>query len=170
MSTIGTQLPDQRHADIHRPWGGDAFGRAAERFARFFGTPRFIIAQTIIVVLWIAFNAIAAASRWDPYPFILLNLVFSTQAAYAAPLILLAATRQADRDKHSEDLREAEEAVATKHREVVARQGERLLEQNTEMPRQLVTLINENTVLTRSIADLTRQVHARLVGGSAPAT
>jgi uncharacterized membrane protein len=168
MSTAGTQAPDHEHADIHSPWGGDAFGRAAERFARFFGTPRFIAAQTGVVVLWIAFNVVAAASRWDPYPFILLNLVFSTQAAYAAPLILLAATRQADRDKHTEDLHQAAEKIAEKHREVLARQGERLLEQNTEMTRELVTLINENTELTRSIAELTRRVHAQMVGGSTP--
>jgi len=99
------------------------------------------------------------------YPVILLNLVFSTQAAYAAPLILLAATRQADRDKHSEDMRQAQDAVATRHREELARQGERLLEQNTEMTRQ----IGENTDLTRKVADLTQEVHMRVVGGSAPA-
>jgi uncharacterized membrane protein len=93
-----------------------------------------------------------------------------SRTLYAAPLILLAATRQADRDKHSEDLRQAADTIAEKHREVLARQGERLLEQNTEMTSELVTLINENTELTRSIAELTRQVHAKLEGGSAPAT
>lgn len=169
MSTAGAQERDYEHADMHRPWGGDAFGRAAERFARFFGTPKFLIGQTLVVVAWIAVNVIAVSSRWDVYPFILLNLVFSTQAAYAAPLILLAATRQADRDKHSEDMRQAQDAVATRHREELARQGERLLEQNTEMTRQMVTLIGENTDLTRKVADLTQEVHARLVGGSAPA-
>src|SRR2546427_8498002 len=81
-------------------FGQDRFGKAAERFARFFGTPRFIIGQTILVVLWIVVNGLVVALRWDPYPFILLNLAFSTQAAYAAPLILLAQTRQADRDAH----------------------------------------------------------------------
>ena len=77
----------------------DAFGPAAERFARFFGTPTYLIWQTVIVVVWIILNAFAFSFKWDPYPFILLNLVFSTQAAYAAPLILLAQNRQADRDK-----------------------------------------------------------------------
>ncbi len=82
----------------------DQFGALAERLARFFGTPRYLIMQTAIVVVWIAFNAIEAVSygkhaAFDPYPFILLNLAFSTQAAYAAPLILLAQNRQADRDK-----------------------------------------------------------------------
>jgi uncharacterized membrane protein len=82
----------------------DQFGALAERLARFFGTPRYLIVQTGIVILWIAFNAFVAINygknkAFDPYPFILLNLAFSTQAAYAAPLILLAQNRQADRDK-----------------------------------------------------------------------
>jgi uncharacterized membrane protein len=82
----------------------DAFGNLAERLAHFFGTPRYLAMQTVIVIMWIAFNAFEAlaygkGSAFDPYPFILLNLVFSTQAAYAAPLILLAQNRQADRDK-----------------------------------------------------------------------
>ena len=82
----------------------DQFGAIAERLARYFGTPRYLIMQTGIVVVWIAYNAIEAVSygkgaAFDPYPFILLNLAFSTQAAYAAPLILLAQNRQADRDK-----------------------------------------------------------------------
>jgi uncharacterized membrane protein len=77
------------------------FGRAAERFARFFGTPRYIVIQTMLVAMWIALNALEVTRtvRFDAYPFILLNLMFSTQAAYAAPLILLAQNRQADRDK-----------------------------------------------------------------------
>jgi uncharacterized membrane protein len=77
----------------------DAFGRVAERLARFLGTGRYLAAQSLIVVIWIALNGAGIALRWDPYPFILLNLCFSTQAAYAAPLILLAQNRQADRDK-----------------------------------------------------------------------
>jgi uncharacterized membrane protein len=77
----------------------DAFARFAERVARFFGTGRYLAVQTIIVIVWIGMNAVAWTLRWDKYPFILLNLVFSTQAAYAAPLILLAQNRQADRDK-----------------------------------------------------------------------
>jgi uncharacterized membrane protein len=77
----------------------DAFGRLAERLARFLGTGRYLVAQTALVFVWIALNLAAASLRWDPYPFILLNLAFSTQAAYAAPLILLAQNRQADRDR-----------------------------------------------------------------------
>jgi uncharacterized membrane protein len=97
-----------RGDDLSKPKGAagagpvydpDEFGRLAERLARLFGTPRYIIAQTVLVVIWIIVNVAAAALRFDPYPFILLNLAFSTQAAYAAPLILLAQNRQADRDK-----------------------------------------------------------------------
>ena len=77
----------------------DAVGRFAEGIARFLGTGRFLAVQTIIVIVWIALNVFAVRLRWDPYPFILLNLAFSTQAAYAAPLILLAQNRQADRDR-----------------------------------------------------------------------
>ena len=80
-------------------FGEDAFGRRAEKAARFFGTPQYILGQTIVVIIWIALNAAAVSLRWDPYPFILLNLAFSTQAAYAAPLILLAQNRQDTRDR-----------------------------------------------------------------------
>jgi uncharacterized membrane protein len=77
----------------------DAFASLAERLARFLGTGRYLAFQTILVILWISLNAAAWSLRWDKYPFILLNLAFSTQAAYAAPLILLAQNRQADRDR-----------------------------------------------------------------------
>ncbi|HEY7074656.1 MAG TPA: DUF1003 domain-containing protein, partial [Solirubrobacteraceae bacterium] len=77
----------------------DAFGRLAERLARFLGTGRYLAFQTVLVIVWITLNLVGASLRWDPYPFILLNLAFSTQAAYAAPLILLAQNRQADRDR-----------------------------------------------------------------------
>ncbi len=77
----------------------DAFGRFSEGIARFLGTGQFLAGQTILVVAWIALNTIGLVRHWDPYPFILLNLAFSTQAAYAAPLILLAQNRQDDRDR-----------------------------------------------------------------------
>jgi uncharacterized membrane protein len=79
----------------------DWFPRLSERIARFLGTGRFLVIQTVIVIVWIALNLTAFFGRWDPYPFILLNLLFSTQAAYAAPLILLAQNRQDDRDRVS---------------------------------------------------------------------
>jgi uncharacterized membrane protein len=77
----------------------DAFARYAERMARFLGTGRYLAFQTVLVLVWIALNVTAVIGSWDPYPFILLNLAFSTQAAYAAPLILLAQNRQADRER-----------------------------------------------------------------------
>jgi uncharacterized membrane protein len=77
----------------------DMFGRLAEQLARFLGTGRYLVAQTLMVIVWITLNVAAVSLRWDPYPFILLNLAFSTQAAYAAPLILLAQNRQADRER-----------------------------------------------------------------------
>ncbi|MEQ3551536.1 DUF1003 domain-containing protein [Pseudonocardia nematodicida] len=92
----------------------DGFARLSERVARFLGTGRFLAIQSVVVVVWIALNLIAWQIRWDPYPFILLNLAFSTQAAYAAPLILLAQNRQDDRDRIAldEDRRRAERTKA----------------------------------------------------------
>jgi uncharacterized membrane protein len=150
---------------VPNAFGEDAFGRRAEAAARFFGTPRYIAAQTLMVVAWIAVNAAAVSLRWDPYPFILLNLAFSTQAAYAAPLILLAQTRQAERDKLSMEQLEA-------HREEVARHAqerEAALKKETD---DLKDLLAANTELTRQdkdlterIAALTAEIHARVQAG-----
>jgi uncharacterized membrane protein len=82
-------------------YDADAFGRVSEAIARFLGTGRFLAGQTVVVVIWIILNTVALTNKWDPYPFILLNLAFSLQAAYAAPLILLAQNRQDDRDRAS---------------------------------------------------------------------
>jgi uncharacterized membrane protein len=100
----------------------DQFGMVAERLARLFGTPRYLVAQTVIVVIWIAFNATAWALQFDKYPFILLNLAFSTQAAYAAPLILLAQNRQADRDKAEGERDRETNARALAETEYLARE------------------------------------------------
>src|SRR5919198_3587664 len=101
------------HLHLAPVFGSDWFGIKAEAFARFFGTPVFLVAQTLIVAVWIVLNVVGV-THFDLYPFILLNLAFSTQAAYAAPLILLAQTRQADRDKaHAE--------MDMKHQETLAR-------------------------------------------------
>lgn len=98
---------------VPRPrYNADAFGIFAERFARFMGTAKFILWMTLFVVVWVIWNAVALFGLgWDPYPFILLNLFFSTQASYAAPLILLAQNRQEDRDR----------VIATQDREAAAR-------------------------------------------------
>jgi uncharacterized membrane protein len=103
-------------------YDSDAFARAAERIARFLGTGRYLAFQTIIVVVWIGMNAFAWALRWDKYPFILLNLAFSTQAAYAAPLILLAQNRQADRDKEEVERDRATNARSLAETEFLARE------------------------------------------------
>ena len=98
----------KRHEDLTTPrrrsrfgmrYDPEAFGHFAEGIAQTLGTARFIAYQTVIVVIWIALNLGWAFGQFDPPPFIALNLAFSTQAAYAAPLILLAQTRQEQRDK-----------------------------------------------------------------------
>jgi uncharacterized membrane protein len=133
----------------HGAFGEDAFGRWAERAARFFGTPQYIIGQTVLVIAWIAVNAVAASLAWDPYPFILLNLAFSTQAAYAAPLILLAQTRQAERDRIRGDKEEG-------HREAMSRSAARREEALQRLSVELRTLLEQNT-------DLTKQIHDRVL-------
>ena len=92
----------------------ETIGQSTEAIARFFGTGRYLLIQSVIVVVWIAFNLVAVEERFDPYPFILLNLAFSTQAAYAAPLILLAQNRQENRDRVAldEDRRRAAQTKA----------------------------------------------------------
>jgi uncharacterized membrane protein len=84
-------------------YDADAFGRFSEGLARLLGTGKYLVAQTIFVIVWIALNGLVFVHHWDPYPFILLNLAFSTQAAYAAPLILLAQNRQDERDRANID-------------------------------------------------------------------
>jgi uncharacterized membrane protein len=154
------------HLHLASVFGDDWFALKAEAFARFFGTPTFLIAQTLIVAVWIAVN-MAGLTTFDIYPFILLNLAFSLQAAYAAPLILLAQTRQADRDKCS--------AIAdAAHREDLHRISE---ERQAEMTRQtalLLDMMQQNTQLTETIMSLTErvetltmEVHKHVVGSSA---
>jgi len=88
----------QRHTDTLN------FGeRLADSVASGMGSWRFIIIQTVIVLAWMALNVVAFMDHWDPYPYILLNLLFSTQAAYAAPIIMMAQNRQNDRDRAQAD-------------------------------------------------------------------
>jgi uncharacterized membrane protein len=153
--------PDSPRRLVHHgAFGNDRFGMIAERFARFFGTPRFIIGQTVLVALWIAINAAAVTLRWDPYPYILLNLAFSTQAAYAAPLILLAETRQADRDRIRDTAMKAHhDAEIQREREFEARQTE-LQQRERVLAEQRLTLLEQNTKLTEEIARLMTELHA----------
>ena len=154
MAADPAPLPPE-HEHMAAPFGADAFGRRAERIARFFGTPQYILTQTVLVVVWIVFNGFEIFVHFDKYPFILLNLAFSTQAAYAAPLILLAQTRQADRDK-------ASAVIDAKHRESLAERGlrrERMTQEGVEL---LKRLIEENTALTEQINKLTREIHRKV--------
>jgi uncharacterized membrane protein len=153
------------HVHLAPVFGTDWFALKAEAFARFFGTPTFLVGQTGVVAIWIAANVMGFV-KFDVYPFILLNLAFSLQAAYAAPLILLAQTRQADRDKAHSDAdalhREEIARSVTERQAAAAEQSELMLElmrQNTEL-----------TQLTRDLAErieaLTRDVHQRMTGNS----
>ncbi len=153
-------MKNNTHKDplrFHRPFtrfshtfGDQWFALKAEAFARFFGTPTFLVGQTIIVTAWIGVNMLGL-TKFAPYPFILLNLAFSLQAAYAAPLILLAQTRQAERDnvhsladaQHREDL-----AIAMEQRQDIA-------EQNSA---QILTLLQQNTELTRLTKELAERI------------
>ena len=153
----GRAVPDSyakhqaQHAELHGAFGADRFGAVSEKVARFFGTPKYILGQTVVVIIWIALNGAAISFRWDPYPFILLNLAFSTQAAYAAPLILLAQTRQADRDK-------AHEEAAARHRDELANREHQMLDENT-------TLTEQVAKLAREIDTLTKMIHAQVCDG-----
>ena len=156
------------HAHLESAFGNDWFGKKAEDFARFFGTPRFLIAQTVIVAVWIWANAVGW-TQFDIYPFILLNLAFSTQAAYAAPLILLAQTRQADRDKvtsladaqHREELHLISEQRQAQMREQSGMLIE-MLRQNTTLTERVETLLQQNTELTQTVRTLVERIDAMM--------
>ncbi len=147
---------DIEHLRFHQPhehteatFGSGGFGQVAERAARLFGTPQYLLGQSAIVMVWIVLNA-TGVTEFDLYPFILLNLAFSLQAAYAAPLILLAQSRQASRDK-------AYTAADAEHREA--------------LNEQLLRLLQENTELTVQVKRLTDEIHGRVVlGGPASAS
>jgi uncharacterized membrane protein len=147
-------------------FGSDWFGVKAEAFARFFGTPMFLVAQTLVVAVWIVLNVVGV-TQFDLYPFILLNLAFSTQAAYAAPLILLAQTRQADRDK-------ARTEADIQHREAIASANAEQQSLALQQSAQMLTLLEQNLVLSQRIQELsqrietlTAEVHQRLVNHEA---
>jgi uncharacterized membrane protein len=141
-------LRQRDHERIAGAFGSGGFGAVAEKAARFFGTPGYIVGQTLVVVLWISANTAALLNivHFDRYPYILLNLAFSTQAAYAAPLILLAQTRQADRDKA--------------HAEADANHREELAKRQLERAAEIQKLLDVNTELTRKVDKLTTEIHA----------
>lgn len=150
------------HAHLASAFGEDWFALKAEAFARFFGTPVFLISQTVVVAVWISLNVLGHVN-FDPYPFILLNLAFSLQAAYAAPLILLAQTRQAERDKAHAD-------ADAQHREDLAQASEQRSLLAAQQTKQLMELLQQNTQLTEMvkvmgerIETLTREVHGKVI-------
>ncbi|WP_409317127.1 DUF1003 domain-containing protein [Pseudomonas sp. KCJK9016] len=138
------------HAHLNTTFGNDKFALRAEAFARFFGTPMFLGAQTLIVVVWMGLN-VSGVTRFDAYPFILLNLAFSLQAAYAAPLILLAQTRQAARDK-------AQSEADAQHREALAVANSERQAEAAKNTAQLLELLEQNTRLTEMTKDLTERI------------
>ena len=143
------------HEHLNQAFGSARFGVRAEAFARFFGTPLFLGVQTVIVVLWIGAN-LWGVTHFDRYPFILLNLAFSLQAAYAAPLILLAQARQAERDK-------AHNEADARHREALAQQAVRHNAQMMELLRQNTELTATTKQLVERIDKLTAEVHGHLL-------
>lgn len=151
-----------QHKHLASVYGDDWFALKAEAFARFFGTPSFLIAQTVIVSIWIVANVLGL-TKFDVYPFILLNLAFSLQAAYAAPLILLAQTRQAERDKMHAD-------ADARHREDLAKANEQRLALAAQHSEQMIELLQQNTKLTeltqqlsQRIEGLTREIHGKIL-------
>lgn len=145
----------REHEHLSKTFGAGTFGLKAEAFARFFGTPLFLGAQTVIVALWIGAN-VWGFTHFDHYPFILLNLAFSLQAAYAAPLILLAQTRQAERDKAHND-------ADARHREALAQQAARHTAQMMELLRQNTELTETTKQLAERIDRLTAEMHGHLL-------
>jgi len=143
------------HSHLASVFGDDWFALKAEAFARFFGTPTFLVAQTVIVGAWILIN-IAGWWIFDQYPFILLNLAFSLQAAYAAPLILLAQTRQADRDKMMV-------MADAQHREEIARANEERQRTMVEQAGLLMRMLEQNTQLTETSKELAERIESLTV-------
>jgi uncharacterized membrane protein len=156
VPTLSPATPDDYfrfhlpHVHLGPVFGNDWFALKAEAFARFFGTPVFLVAQTVIVAIWIALNVLGY-TKFDVYPFILLNLAFSLQAAYAAPLILLAQTRQADRDKAHAD-------ADAQHREALATAAEQRLALAAQQSEQIMELLQQNTQLTETVKELSQRI------------
>ena len=111
----GLDTPRSKSRTLRPNYDPETFGRLSESFARFLGTARFLVYMTIFVATWVIWNTVAPSNlRWDVFPFIFLTLILSLQASYAAPLILLAQNRQADRDRiqSNEDRAQNERSIA----------------------------------------------------------
>lgn len=145
----------RQHDHLSPPFGNDGFARKAEAFARVFGTPKFLAAQTVFVLAWMGVN-LAGLVTFDVYPFILLNLAFSLQAAYAAPLILLAQTRQAERDRMHAD-------ADASHREALTRATEERQALAERHSAQMLELLEQNTRLTEMTRKLSERIESLTV-------
>ena len=119
----GLDTPRESRRSIRPNYDPEVFGRLSERFARFLGTARFLVYMTVFVLSWVLWNSLAPVDlRFDDYPFILLTLILSLQASYAAPLILLAQNRQADRDRISLNADRAQNARSIADTEYLTRE------------------------------------------------
>jgi len=147
--TRGTRTDPLRYhrtyEHLFAPFGGDRMGRGIEAISRSLGTPQFVIVGALVVTVWLVVNGLALVS-FDPEPFILLNLIFSAQAFFAASFILIAQIRQSTRD-HAVD-----EAAAL-HREELA-------DEQTQRQKQMQQLLETNTALTEEVKALSAQIHA----------
>jgi uncharacterized membrane protein len=150
-----------RRLDLGIHYDPDAFGEFSETIARFFGTARFLVIQTIVVIIWIGLNIGSWALQWDPYPFILLNLVFSTQAAYAAPLILLAQNRQEERDRAQTERDREQSARVQADTEFLAREMAAI--------RLALTDVVTTSDLDDRLALLSKTIETAMAGGAATA-
>jgi uncharacterized membrane protein len=135
----------REYEHLFAPFGGDRIGRGIESMSRALGTPQFVIIGALVVALWIAANGLAITT-FDPKPFILLNLIFSAQAFFAASFILIAQIRQSARD-HAVD-------------EASAQHREELAQQQTHRQEQMQQLLEANTALTEQVKTLTAEIHA----------
>jgi uncharacterized membrane protein len=161
-------MSDHHHLRFHQahqenashPFGTGAYGRFAEKVARSMGTPQFLITQTAFLIVWILLNGVIlhGSAIWDVYPFILLNLMLSFQAAYAAPLILVASNRQGERDALRAD-------ADAKHREDVSNRAHGMLEDLVQLLGQNTDITERVRVLSEQMAKLTEEVHTNICAG-----
>jgi len=132
--------PNYRHPVNQELYGAPPLGaRIADMVTTFLGSWRFLILQSIVVAVWIGGN-IVLLFHFDPFPFILLNLAFSTQAAYAAPLILLAGNRQSIRDRLTLEHAAAQADVEEQQNEQLLKDDKQILEQVEALEQRILEL------------------------------
>jgi uncharacterized membrane protein len=155
MSNVERSEPARASASNGDATRHDRLGRFAERFVRTLGMPWFLAGQSVVIAGWVILNALGGLPHFDPYPFIFLNLVFSALAAYAAPFILLAETRQADRDR-------SQSAAEERHHDWLEKRQQELLEQDTAQTEQITRLLAQDQRQTEHLAELLEHVQLLL--------